>query len=250
MKKSLIAGNWKMYKTPNESIAFAKMLAENIKLYDDRDILICPPFTSLFPVSRMLSGQSCLKLGAQNVSFEHEGAFTGEISTVMLSEMGVEYVICGHSERRNIFGENNDIINKKVKKTASAGMTPILCIGEKLEERENGKTFEVIGSQIKESLDGFAQPERLVLAYEPVWAIGTGKNATPEQAEEVHSFIRELMADLFNARLSENMKVIYGGSVKPDNIDSIMRQKNIDGVLVGGASLKADSFARIVDYKT
>jgi len=249
MKKSLIAGNWKMYKAPNESVEFVKILAKNIRTYDDRDILICPPFTSLFPVSEVLSKQKSLKLGAQNVSPEDEGAFTGEVSTAMLKETGVEYVICGHSERRNIFGESNSVVNKKVKKTASAGMTPILCIGENLEEREIGRTFEVVRSQIKESLDGFEQPDRLAVAYEPVWAIGTGKNATPEQAEEVHCFIRGLLANLFNKSLSESIIILYGGSVKPDNIDSIMRQKNIDGVLVGGASLKVDSFVRIVDYK-
>ncbi|MBN1445297.1 MAG: triose-phosphate isomerase [Candidatus Omnitrophica bacterium] len=248
MKKSLIAGNWKMYKTPKESVEFAKELVKNTGFHDDRDILICPPFTSLLQVSEVVSG-TALKLGAQNVCFEDEGAFTGEISTGMLKETGVEYIICGHSERRNIFGETNFVVNKKVRKTAEAGINPILCVGEKLEERESGKAFEVISSQVRESLEGFKQPEMIVVAYEPVWAIGTGKTATPEQAEEVHAFIRNLLAELFDKNLSESIIILYGGSVKPDNIDSIMLQKNIDGVLVGGASLKVDSFTRIIDYK-
>jgi triosephosphate isomerase (TIM) len=249
MKKSLIAGNWKMYKTPGESGEFVKSLADNIKGYEDRDVLICPPFTSLYAVSEILAKNPSIKLGAQNVYFEDEGAFTGEISTRMLVDSGVEFVICGHSERRNIFGESNATVNKKVKKTADAGMKPILCIGEKIEERESGKTFDVISTQLKESLDGFEKSELLVIAYEPVWAIGTGKTATPEQAEEVHHFIRTLLEEIFDKNRADETKILYGGSVKPDNIDSIMRQKNIDGVLVGGASLKVDSFCRIIDYK-
>lgn len=249
MRKSLIAGNWKMYKTPGESVEFVKSLIENTKDYDDRDVLICPPFTSLSAVSDVLLKNSSIKLGAQNVHFEDEGAFTGEVSTKMLADTGVEYVICGHSERRNVFGESNGMVNKKVKKTAEEGLKPILCIGEKLEERESGKTFDVISSQVKESLDGFERTELLVVAYEPVWAIGTGKTATPEQAEEVHFFIRNLLAQMFNKDVSDGIIMLYGGSVKPDNIDSIMKQKNIDGVLVGGASLKIDSFCRIIDYK-
>jgi triosephosphate isomerase len=248
MKKSLIAGNWKMYKTPKESVAFVKELIKNTASYDDRDILVCPPFTSLAPVSEIVSGTP-VKLGAQNACYQNEGAFTGEISTGMLKETGVEYIICGHSERRNIFGETNSVVKEKVRKTADAGMRPICCVGEKLEDREGGKTFEVIGSQIRESLEGFEKPGMLVVAYEPVWAIGTGKTATPEQAEEVHAFMRNLLAELFDKSMSESIIILYGGSVKPDNIDSIMRQKNIDGVLVGGASLKVDSFARIIDYK-
>lgn len=247
MKKALVAGNWKMYKTPSESISFVKSLVENIGEYEDRDVLICPPFTSLFPVSQILKNSS-IKLGAQNVYFENEGAFTGEISPLMLKDLGVEYVICGHSERRNIFGETDEIINKKIKKVAETGMKPILCVGEKLNEREEGKTFEVVENQIKKCLENFKDIEKLVIAYEPVWAIGTGKTALPNQAEEVHIFIREIISRMYNKEIAENLIILYGGSVKPENIDSLMREKNIDGVLVGGACLKVESFLRIINY--
>ncbi len=249
MKKNLIAGNWKMYKTPAESVEFVKSLIENVKDHGDRDVLVCPPFTSLHAVSEVMLKNSPIKLGAQNVHFEDEGAFTGEISAKMLADTGVEYVICGHSERRNIFGESSQTVNKKVKKTADVGMKAILCVGEKLEERENGKTFDVISSQVRESLEGFEKTGQLVVAYEPVWAIGTGKTATPEQAEEVHLFIRNLLAQMYGKDVSEDTIILYGGSVKPDNINSIMSMKNIDGALVGGASLKVDSFCGIIDYK-
>ncbi len=249
MKKTLIAGNWKMYKTPTESINFVNQLIKNLKKFEDRDVLICVPFTSLWPVSQIIK-DSPLKLGAQNVFFENEGAFTGEISPLMLKDIGVEYVICGHSERRNIFGETDEIINKKVKKVAEMGMKPILCVGEKLKEREEGETFEVVENQIRKCLDGFKSIENLVIAYEPVWAIGTGKTALPQQAEEVHIFIREIIAEIYNKEVSENLTILYGGSVKPENIDQLMKEKNIDGVLVGGACLKIDSFIRIINYRT
>ncbi|MGC8976888.1 MAG: triose-phosphate isomerase [Candidatus Ratteibacteria bacterium] len=248
MRKSLIAGNWKMYKTPTESINFVNELIKNFKNYDDRDVLICPPFTSLYPISHIIK-KTNIKLGAQNVYFEDEGAYTGEISPLMLKDIGVEYVICGHSERRNIFGETDEIINKKVKKVAEVGMRPILCVGEKIEEREKGLTFKVVENQIRKSLKDFKKVENLVIAYEPVWAIGTGKTALPSQAEEVHIFIRELISKMFNNEIAENLLILYGGSVKPENIDSLMKEKNIDGVLVGGACLKTDSFLRIIDYK-
>jgi triosephosphate isomerase len=248
MKKTLIAGNWKMYKTPSESIEFVEKLIKNLKNYEDRDILICPPFTSLYPVSQIIKNSS-VKLGAQNVYFENEGAFTGEISPFMLKDIGVEYVICGHSERRNIFGETDEIINKKVKKVTENGMHPILCVGEKLEEREKGQTFEVVENQIRNCLSNFKDIEKLVIAYEPVWAIGTGKTALPQQAEEVHIFIRELIGKMYNSEIAENLIILYGGSVKPENIDQLMKEKDIDGVLVGGACLKIDSFLRIIDYK-
>jgi len=248
MKKTLIAGNWKMYKTPSESIDFVEKLIKNLKNYEDRDILICPPFTSLYPVSQIIKNSS-VKLGAQNVYFENEGAFTGEISPFMLKDIGVEYVICGHSERRNIFGETDEIINKKVKKVTENGMRPILCVGEKLEEREKGQTFEVVENQIRNCLSNFKDIEKLVIAYEPVWAIGTGKTALPQQAEEVHIFIRELIGKMYNNEIAENLIILYGGSVKPENIDQLMKEKDIDGVLVGGACLKIDSFLRIIDYR-
>ncbi|MCM8818491.1 MAG: triose-phosphate isomerase [Candidatus Omnitrophica bacterium] len=249
MKKTLIAGNWKMFKTPSESVRFVFDLIKNLKKYEDRDVLLCPPFTSLYPISQILTNTS-IKLGAQNVYFENEGAYTGEISPLMLKDIGVKYVICGHSERRNIFGETDEIINKKLKKVAETGMNPILCVGEKLEEREKGETFWVIENQIKKCLENFKDIEKLVIAYEPVWAIGTGKTALPQQAQEVHIFIRELISTLYNKEAGENLIILYGGSVKPENIDSLMKEKDIDGVLVGGACLIIDSFLKIIDYKT
>ncbi|MCM8784991.1 MAG: triose-phosphate isomerase [Candidatus Omnitrophica bacterium] len=248
MRRVIIAGNWKMYKTPTESINFVKELVEKEKKYDNRDVLICPPFTSLYPVSEILRNSS-IKLGAQNVFFEDVGPYTGEISPFMLKDIGVEYVICGHSERRNIFGETDEIINKKVKRVVETGMKAILCVGEKLEQRENGETFKVVENQIKKSLEKIDNIENVVIAYEPVWAIGTGKTALPEQAEEVHIFIRELISKIYNKDIAENLIIIYGGSVKPENIDQLMKEKDIDGVLVGGACLQIDSFLRIIDYR-
>jgi len=248
MKKRLIAGNWKMYKTPEESIAFLREFSGKVRDYTDREILVCPPFTSLYPASEVLKGKT-VKLGAQDVYFHEEGAFTGEISPAMLKNAGVEYVICGHSERRHILGETDGIVNKKVKISAGYGINPVLCIGETREERENGKTFNVLGRQLEKCLEGYTNPEILVIAYEPVWAIGTGLTARPEQAEEVHAFIRELLAKVFGGEVSDGIRILYGGSVKPDNIGLLMSRNNIDGVLVGGASLEVDSFLRIADYK-
>ena len=248
-RKSLIAGNWKMYKTPGESVEFVKSLIENTKEYNDRDILVCPPFTSLPVVSEILLKNSSIKMGAQNVYFEDEGAFTGEISPVMLKDIGVEYVICGHSERRKIFGETNEIVNKKMKILLEYQMIPILCVGEKIEERKSGRTFDVIRTQVENCLAGLEGQHQVVIAYEPVWAIGTGLTATPEQAEEVHLFIRKMIEDLYGQETEKAIRILYGGSVKPDNIDLLMRQKDIDGVLVGGASLSIESFVRIIEYR-
>lgn len=250
MKKTLIAGNWKMNKTPSESVEFVKQLTENIKKYEDRDILICPPFTSIPFVSQVIK-EGRIKLGAQNMYFEEEGAFTGEISPTMLKEINVEYVICGHSERRNVFGESNETINEKIKKVLKYEMIPILCIGEKLDERESGETFKIIQKQLDTCLANLSENmnKKVVIAYEPIWAIGTGKTATPSQAEEVHAFIRDYVKKNFTEEVAENLIILYGGSVKPDNVDSIMAEQDIDGVLVGGASLKIDSFLRIIDYK-
>lgn len=249
MKKKLIAGNWKMYKTPSESINFVKDLLGKMGDYQDREVLICPPYTSLYPVSEIVKGTS-LFLGAQNIFYEDEGAFTGEISPGMLKDIGVTFVICGHSERRNIFGETDDIVNRKIGKVVEYGMMPILCIGEKLEEREKGRTFEVIEKQLENSLKNFENIDKLTIAYEPVWAIGTGKNATPQQAEEVHTFIREWISKKYGEDAGISIRILYGGSVKPENIDDLMKEKNIDGALVGGASLDVDKFVRIIEYKT
>ena len=247
MKKILIAGNWKMHKTPSESIDFVKNLLERMGNYEDREVLVCPPYTSLYPVSNIVKDTPLL-LGAQNVFYEEKGAFTGEISPLMLKEIGVEFVICGHSERRNIFGETDEMINKKIKKVVEFGMKPIFCIGEKLEEREKEETFEVIKKQLEKGLSGFKEIEKLTIAYEPVWAIGTGKNATPEQAEEVHLFIRKWIKENYGEDAASDVRILYGGSVKPENIDDLIKEKNIDGVLVGGASLDVDKFLRIIEY--
>jgi triosephosphate isomerase (TIM) len=230
----IIAGNWKMNKTIGEAISLVKELK---KLVDDSDneIIISPAFTALSAISAELKGSN-IKLCAQNMHFSKEGAFTGEISASMLKEIGVEYVILGHSERRHVFNENNALINKKVKTALSNGLKPILCVGETLEEREKGRMKDVVVEQINKGLDGIKGD--LIVAYEPVWAIGTGKTATPQQAEEAHMFIRGLLGD--------DIPILYGGSVKPDNIKELIAQKNIDGVLVGGASLDAKSFSEIV----
>ncbi len=248
MKKNLIAGNWKMYKTPEESVVFLRKLTEKVSNYRDREVLVCPAYTSLYPAATILKNTT-IKIGAQNVYFEKEGAFTGEISPVMLKDIGVEYVICGHSERRKIFGETNEIVNKKMKILLEYQMIPILCVGEKIEERKSGRTFDVIRTQVENCLAGLEGQHQVVIAYEPVWAIGTGLTATPEQAEEVHLFIRKMIEDLYGQETEKAIRILYGGSVKPDNIDLLMRQKDIDGVLVGGASLSIESFVRIIEYR-
>ena len=248
MRKPLIAGNWKMYKTPEESVAFVTDLIGHLGNRDDREVLVCPPFTSL-PRVAPLCASSPVALGAQNCATEEDGAYTGEISAGMLKHIPVQYVICGHSERRNIFGETDAVVNRKVVRVTENGMCPILCVGEKLEEREANRTFQVVDTQLTGSLKNVHPEGRtLVIAYEPVWAIGTGRNATPPQAEEVHVFIREWLKKNCSPVAAEEIRILYGGSVKPDNIDSLMAMRNIDGALVGGASLKTDSFLRIIAY--
>lgn len=247
VRKPLIAGNWKMNKTVSESIEFARDFVKAVSNVTDRDILICPPFTSLYPVSEIFNGTN-VRLGAQNMYFEEKGAFTGEISPLMLKDAGCSFVILGHSERRHIFGESNELINKKVLSAVSHGLVPVLCVGELLEEREEGKTFDVVGSQLEEGLKGVSADSEFVIAYEPVWAIGTGKTATPELAEEVHRFLREKLSELFGSEKAESVRILYGGSVKPENVDGLMAMNNIDGALVGGASLKVESFVKIVNF--
>lgn len=216
--------------------------AENI------DLLVCPPFVYLDAVGETLSSSS-VAMGAQDVYFEASGAFTGETSTSMLADVGCKYVILGHSERRHVIGETDELINKKVKSVLAAGLTPILCVGELLEEREAGKTMQVIESQFSGSFAGLtaAEVKKTVIAYEPVWAIGTGKTASPEQAEEVHADLRKLIESRYNSDVSQSVQILYGGSVKPDNAGDLMSRPDIDGALVGGASLKADSFLAIVN---
>ncbi len=216
----------------------------------DTEIVIAPPFTALYPVAQELR-DSNINLGAQNTFWEDSGAYTGEISPQILKDVGCSYVIVGHSERRQYFGESDEDIGKKVSASVRNGLFPILCIGESLEERENNLTFSIIETQLTGGLRELTPEEakKVVIAYEPIWAIGTGKTARPSQIQEVHQFIRKGLSERFNSKLAEEIQILYGGSVKPDNIDELMAEKDIDGALVGGASLDADSFARIVKFK-
>lgn len=251
MRMPLIAANWKMYLDKKSGVELAQKLVEDIAGIDDRDILLCPAFPLLSDVARILEG-SRIMLGAQNMHFEKEGAFTGEVSADMLLSVGCTHVILGHSERRHVFHESNHFINKKVGCALRSGLKPILCVGELLEEREAGKTEAVVEEQVTEGLRGVGKKdlERVVIAYEPVWAIGTGKTATPEDADGVQLFIRNTVDELYSSDIARSTLILYGGSVKPGNIDGLMSMKNIDGALVGGASLKADAFTRIVRFKT
>ena len=245
----LLAGNWKMFKTIPEALELVNGLKKNCSDVLDREILVCAPFTALYAVAQNLKGSN-IKLGAQNLYWEAKGAFTGEIAPGMLVDAGCKYVVVGHSERRQYFGETDESVNKKTKAAFGAGLTPIVCVGETLAEREKNITFEVIDRQVKNGLAGLTpeQQKTVVIAYEPVWAIGTGKTATPAQAEEVHAHIRKLYAGMYGADVSDGIRILYGGSVKPDNTSELMKQPNIDGGLVGGASLEADSFTKIVKY--
>lgn len=247
MRKTIIAGNWKMYKTSQEAIDLVTLLKRDLVDINDIDIVVCPPFTALSDVSDLLV-DSNIGLGAQNMYWDDFGAFTGEVSAPMLKAIGVTYVIIGHSERRQFFGETDETVNKKIRAALKHELTPIVCIGENLKERESGKTFDVIQTQCHGSLAGLAADEmdKLIIAYEPVWAIGTGKTATSTQAQEVHQFIRDLLTKMHNQELAAKVRIQYGGSVKPENIAELIEQPDIDGALVGGASLKHDSFAQIV----
>ncbi len=249
-RRPLIAGNWKMYLTRDESVQLARSVASRCSGCDDRDVMIAPAFTALASVVEAVKG-SGLHVGAQNVAWEQEGAFTGEISPLMLKDLGVSTVIIGHSERRHIFGETDTMINQRLQAALNNSLYPIVCIGETLSERESGDTFSVLESQLSKGLATItpAQALQVVLAYEPVWAIGTGKTATKEQAQEVHHFLRQLLTTLYEKNIAEEVRILYGGSVKPDNIDNLMIQPDIDGVLVGGAALKAESFERIVCFQ-
>ena len=251
-RKPMIAGNWKMHLNLSESSQLVMAIAENISNTERVDVLVAPPFTNLGVVKKAIGG-SGMFLAAQNMHWENQGAYTGEVSPRMLLEVGCTHVILGHSERRGLFKETSDMVDRKAKAAVLSGLKPIVCIGETLEEREAGKTFEIIRTQLDESLKTFmeekALPSSLVLAYEPVWAIGTGKTATPAQAQEVHRFIRDWMVDKFGLKTAESIRVLYGGSVKPENIKDLMSETDIDGALVGGASLKADSFVSIIRFQ-
>jgi len=248
-RRPLLAGNWKMHTTVAEAEALAKAFAQ-AAIPDDRDVMLAPPFTALAAVGRVLAGSPVL-LGAQNVCWEEKGAFTGEISPAMLRDVGCRMVIIGHSERRHIFGETDGMINKRVAGASRFGLVPVLCIGETLEERESGQTFQILERQLRNGLLDIklASGEQLVIAYEPVWAIGTGKTATVEQVQEAHHFVRDLLAEMYEKNIATQMRILYGGSVNPDNVDVLMSQDDVDGALVGGAALKADSFCRIINFK-
>jgi triosephosphate isomerase (TIM) len=247
-RNKVIAGNWKMNKdlrqTEDLLTGLKNALTINLK---GVKVIVCPPFTSLETARRLTSG-SVLGLGAQNMHFEDEGAFTGEISPGMLKAVGCEYVILGHSERRQIFGETDEFINKKVKKALAVGLLPIVCVGETLEQREKNITGQIVTTQVRGVLKDVTSQDlqKVIIAYEPVWAIGTGRNATPQQAEEVHLLIRTLLAELYSPAVAQEIIIQYGGSVKPDNAAELLWQPNVDGALVGGACLKADSFSSIV----
>lgn len=247
-RRYFIAGNWKMNKTSSEAATLAQGVVEAVGNVSNVDIAICPTFTSLETVEKIIEGSN-VKLGAQNMHFEKSGAFTGEISAAMLRELHCAYVILGHSERRQYFKECDCLINKKVKAAVASSLKPILCVGETLEEREANKTIEVVSTQTKDGLDGLTADEALkvVIAYEPVWAIGTGKTATPAMAQEVHAEIRKVLAGMFGENVAEKIQILYGGSMKPENADELLAQKDIDGGLIGGAALKADSFAALVN---
>ncbi len=248
MRIPLVAGNWKMYKTAAEAGEFVQQLKTLLKDVQGVEVAVCPPFTALYAVARELAGGK-VALGAQNMHWEEEGAYTGEVSPKMLKEAGCRYVILGHSERRQYFQETDQMVNKKLKAALKWGFVPIVCVGEQLAEREAGKTAAVVAGQMEKSLDGLNSEELagVVIAYEPVWAIGTGRTAQPEDAQQVNSFIRELLAARAGRPAADKVRILYGGSVKPENIASLMAQPDIDGALVGGASLQADSFAAIVE---
>jgi triosephosphate isomerase len=245
-----IAGNWKMNKTVGEAIDLAKQLKALLSGIEGVEVAVAPPFTALYAVGKELEGSS-IRLAAQNLYWEKKGAFTGEISPLMLKEIGCQYVIIGHSERRQLFGETDEMVNRKIKAALGHGLGVIFCVGETLKEREEEKTSSVIERQVGDGLRDFGEGEirNITIAYEPVWAIGTGKTAAPEQAEEVHRFIRRRLRRIYSREVGEDVRIQYGGSVTPENIKGLMAQKDIDGALVGGASLNAETFSRIVRFK-
>jgi triosephosphate isomerase len=249
MRKTIIAGNWKMYKTITQAIELANGLKRGLFNLEgqDIDIIICPPYTALCEVSEVIANSN-IQLGAQDAYWQDEGAFTGEVSAYMLKDAGVKFVIIGHSERRQYFGETNESVNKKLKAVLKQGLTPIFCVGESLNEREKGKTFEVLEDHVKNGLRDIAQEDalKLVIAYEPVWAIGTGKTATAQQAQEAQKYIRDLLAKMYNSDAADSIRIQYGGSVKPENTTELIKQPDVDGALVGGASLTIESFTQIV----
>jgi triosephosphate isomerase len=249
-RRPLIAGNWKMHKTGPEAVLTATALKPLVAEAADVDIMIAPTFTALAQVSEAISGSN-IGLGAQNLYWESQGAFTGEISAEMIKATGCQYVIIGHSERRQFFGETDQTINRKIERASQAGLIPVFCIGETEAQREAGETFSVLDKQVKNGLESLFPEnlQNLVVAYEPVWAIGTGKTATTEQAQEVHAHLRQSFADAYGAEFAEKLRILYGGSVKPSNVIELMAMPDIDGALVGGASLDPESFSQLVNFQ-
>jgi triosephosphate isomerase len=250
MRRPVIAGNWKMYKTIGEAVDFIEKLKPLVEKSAHCDVVVGPPFTALGAVAEAAKGSN-IAVAAQDMHWDREGAHTGDISPAMILDAGCTYVIIGHSERRQDHGETDESVNRKLKSALAVGLKPIVCVGETLAEREAGKTQEVLGRQFRGGFAGLTAAEfsRIIIAYEPVWAIGTGRTATPEMAAESHAFIRGLIRQQFGDDIAGGLRILYGGSVKPDNISGLMAQEDIDGALVGGASLKADSFSAIVNYR-
>ncbi|MBP2655241.1 MAG: tpiA [Firmicutes bacterium] len=248
MRKPILAGNWKMHKTVAEALVFISELSKLIDGAGNAEVVVCPPFTALYPAKELTKG--AIKLGAQNMHWEKQGAFTGEVSPLMLKEAGCEYVIIGHSERRQFFAETDASVNNKLKAAFAYDLTPIMCVGETLAEREAGDTETVVEGQVKQGLSGLTakQVAAMVIAYEPIWAIGTGRTASSDDANAVCAFIRRTITTLFGSGCSEAVRIQYGGSVKPENISELMGKSDIDGALVGGASLEPGTFAKIVKY--
>lgn len=249
MRMPVIAGNWKLHKTIDQSRMLVDELKDLVSGIDDVEIIVAPVFTSLSTVSTSLEGSN-IQLAAQNCYCENEGAFTGEVSPAMIQDAGCTHVILGHSERRHVFNESDGLINQKIRAALAEGLTVIFCIGETLEERESEQMYDVLSHQVREGLSGVTEDEmkRMIIAYEPVWAIGTGKVATTDQAEEAHAFVRGLVQGLYDEGIADETRILYGGSVKPDNVDGLLAQEDIDGALVGGASLKAEDFSQIARF--
>lgn len=249
MRKPVIAGNWKLFKTTGEAVAMVNELKTLVAANNEVEIVVAPVFTSLSRVGDAMAGTN-INMAAQDCYWEEEGAFTGEVAPKLLKDVGCSHVIIGHSERRQYFGETDVTVNKKTMAAIAAGLVAIVCVGETLAERESERTFTIIEAQVKGGLEGLSQEmlKQTVIAYEPVWAIGTGKTASDAQAQEVHDFIRQLVGRLFGQKVAADMRILYGGSVKPDNVKGLMAQPDIDGALVGGASLKAGTFAAIINY--
>jgi triosephosphate isomerase len=249
MRRPVLAGNWKMFKTRGETVAFIEELKPRVAKVEHCDVIVAPPFTALAEAAQAARG-SKIGIAAQNMHWDAEGAHTGDISAGMLLDAGCTHVIIGHSERRHDHGETDEQVNRKLKAALAAGLTPIVCVGEMLDERERGETQKVLERQFQGGFAGLTPPEfsRIIIAYEPVWAIGTGRTATPEQAAESHAYLRELTRQQFGEELAQAVRILYGGSVKPQNVKGLMAQEDLDGALVGGASLKAESFAAIIDY--